>query len=324
MSDQLQRQIDILRLLPRPGQAKSTKEIFEALCEQGYTASKRTVERDLESLASTFPQAVHCEYAQGANARTSYWHLTSLKGLLPETLVNNNDAALALTMLKQQAYNRLPRSVFERLDSIWSQATATAEQNRETQRWMSLIQYVPDPMRPESPPIDPAIQSTIEGAVRDSDALDLTVQTLDGEATLTKLLPLRLLLQEEVLYLLAENPAADNPDDSTQLIPLHRIIEAETSLSLEESSLEPDLAQRFALGMEEPFRLVMRVNRPLAEALFNRPIGREQNLEGDPDTPGYYLVTTSIDDSPQLRRWLARRSGVELQIIQPAGVYIDW
>lgn len=316
MSDQLQRQIDILRLLPRPGQTKSTKEIFEILCEQGYSASKRTVERDLESLAATFPQAVRCEQAQGANGRTSYWHLTSLKGLLPETLVNNNDAALALTMLKQQAYNRLPRSVFERLNSLWSQASATAEQNRETQRWMSLIQYVPDPMRPVSPPIDPAIQSTIEGAVRDSDALDLSVQTLDGEVTLTKLLPLRLLLQEEVLYLLAEYPGADTPDDSIQLIPLHRIVEAKTSLSLEKSSLEPDLAQQFVLGMEEPYRLVMRVNRPLAEALFNRPIGREQNIKADDYTPDHYIVSTYIDDSPQLRRWIARREEKELEVLE--------
>lgn len=264
-----------------------------------------------------FPQAVHCSEAQGLNGRTSYWHLTSLKGLLPETLINNNDAALALTMLKQQAYNRLPRGVFDRLDSLWAQATATAEQNRDTQQWMNLIQYLPDPMRPESPPIDTKVQNTIENALRDTDALDVTMQTLEGETTLSKLLPLRLLLQEEVLYLLAENPNADNMDDSIQLIPLHRITHAESRLSVKDSSLEPDLAQQFALGMESAFRLVIRVNRELADALFNRPIGREQTIEADPEAPGHFVVNTDIDDSPQLRRWLARRAETELEILEP-------
>ena len=319
MATQLQRQIEILKILPRPSQAKSTKEIHQILGERGYGTSKRSVERDLASLLDTFPQAIYCEDNQGDNGRASYWHLTSLKGLLPETLINNSDAALALTLLKQQAYNRLPRGVYNRLDSLWEQATATAAQNRDTQQWMQLIQYLPDPMRPESPPIDAEIQSIIEDALRDTDALDLTVTTLNGETTYRKLQPLRLLLQEEVLYLLAENPDANAIDDSIQLIPLHRITQASASLSFNDSSLEPDLAQQFALGMEGSFRLVIRANQPLAEALFNRPIGREQHLERSNDSPSHYIVTTYIEDSPQLRRWLSRRIETELEILEPAG-----
>ncbi len=319
MSNQLQRQIDILKILPRPGQAKSTKEIHDVLREQGYSTSKRSVERDLASLAETFPQAIHRREQQGLNGRTSYWHLTSLKGLLPETLINNNDAALALTLLKQQAYNRLPRGVFKRLDSLWEQASATAEQNRDAQQWMQLIQYLPDPMRPVSPPIDDEVQNAVEEALRNSDKLDLIVKTLDGETTLNGLLPLRMLLQEEILYLLAENPNAETMDNSIQLVPLHRILIAKSSLGLNDTSLEPDLAQQFALGMEGSLRLVMRVKRPLAEALFNRPIGRDQKIELAPGQPDRFVVTTNIDNSPQLRRWLARRTATELEIIEPRG-----
>jgi len=272
------------------------------------------------SLSDMFPMAVCREDHQGGNGRTSYWHLTSLKGLLPETLFNNKDAALALTLLKQQAYNRLPRGVFNRLNPLWEQATATAEQNHDTQQWMQLIQYLPDPMRPESPPIDEVVQSTIEDALRGSYALELTVTKLDGETHYRELHPLRLLLQEEILYLLAEDPNTESLDDSIQLIPLHRVTDASTPLGSYESSLEPDLAQQFALEMEDGFRLVIRINRPLAEALFNRPIGREQNLEPDSDKPGHYIVTTFIDNSPQLRRWLARRNGSELEILEPEGL----
>lgn len=317
MSNQLKRQIDILKILPRPGLGKSTTEIYELLQEHGYSTSKRSVERDLASLAETFPQAIHRREQQGLNGRTSYWHLTSLKGLLPETLINNNDAALALTLLKQQAYNRLPRGVFKRLDSLWEQASATAEQNRDAQQWMQLIQYLPDPMRPESPPIHEQVQSAVEDALRDSDKLDLIIKTLDGETKLNGLLPLRMLLQEEILYLLAENPNAETMDDSIQLVPLHRILTAKSSLGLNDTSLEPDLAQQFALGMEGSLRLIMRVKRPLAEALFNRPIGRDQKIERAEGELNCFIVITDIDNSPQLRRWLARRTDTELKIIEP-------
>lgn len=317
MSDQLRRQIEILKLLPRPGMAKSTGDIHRELKERDHASSKRTIERDLENLLEVFPMSVHKESKQGTNGRTNYWHLTSLKGLLPETLLNDNDAALALTMLKQQAYNRLPRSVVKRLDSLWQQATTTAETDKRAQQWIQLIQYLPDPMRPESPPIDGDVQNTIEDALASSDALDLTIATLDGETKLEGLFPLRLLLQEEILYLLAEYPRAPNMDESIQLLPLHRITKAEARLSFDDSSLEPDLAQSFALGMEDSLRLVIRVNRPLAEALFNRPIGRDQRLAEDAENPGCYLVSTFIDNSPQLRRWLMRRDSTELEVVEP-------
>ena len=185
---------------------------------------------------------------------------------------------------------------------------------------MQLIQYLPDPMRPESPPIDGDVQNTIEEALASSDALDLTIATLDGETRLEGLLPLRLLLQEEILYLLAEYPSAPNMDESIQLFPLHRITKAEARLSFGDSSLEPDLAQSFALGMEDNIKLIIRVNRPLAEALFNRPIGRDQRLEQDSVNPRLYVVTTFIENSPQLKRWLFRRHGQELEIIEPSGL----
>jgi hypothetical protein len=72
--------------------------------------------------------------------------------------------------------------------------------------------------------------------------------------------------------------------------------------------------------MEDGFRLVIRVNRPLAETLFNRPIGRDQSLKPDTSKPGHHIVSTYIDNSPQLRRWLARRNGSELEILEPEGL----
>ncbi|MAH30454.1 MAG: hypothetical protein CMG78_00005, partial [Marinobacter sp.] len=87
-----------------------------------------------------------------------------------------------------------------------------------------------------------------------------------------------------------------------------------------DSSFEPDLAQAVALGVEDTIKLVIRVNRPLAEALFNRPIGRQQQLVEDSEKAGHFVVTTYIDSSPQLKRWLMRRIDGELEILEPAGL----
>jgi len=320
MSDQLRRQIEILRLLPRPGLAKSTADILKELEDRGFDTSKRTVERDLKSLKAIFDHVIEQQSKQGDNGRTNYWHLQSLKGLLPETLFNNKDAALALAMLKQQAYNRLPSSVVKRLDSIWQQASKTAESDKNAQKWMQLIKYLPDPMRPESPAIDAEVQAIIEEALDNGEVLDLALQTLAGEKEYQKLLPIRLLLQEEILYLLAEYPQAQSVEDSITLLPLHRITRAKTRFDHLESSFEPDLAQAFALGMEDTIKLVIRVSRPLAEALFNRPIGRQQQLMEDTENPDRYIVTTYLDNSPQLKRWLRRRLDEELEIIEPSGL----
>ncbi|MFC4976711.1 ADP-ribosylglycohydrolase family protein [Halomonas beimenensis] len=43
------------------------------------------------------PRQSRGETARATTARTSYWHLTSLQGILPETLISDSDAALALT-----------------------------------------------------------------------------------------------------------------------------------------------------------------------------------------------------------------------------------
>jgi hypothetical protein len=92
-------------------------------------------------------------------------------------------------------------------------------------------------MRPESPPTDEQVQLAVEDALRDSDKPDLITKTRDGETKLNGLLPLRMLLQEEILCLLAENPNAETMDDSIQLVPLHRILTAKSGLSLNDTSL---------------------------------------------------------------------------------------
>lgn len=67
----------------------STLEIHESLQHRGYSTSKRSVERDL----------------------------VSLNGLLPETLINNNDAALALT--REMFMKKMAASIRTKLMKVY-------------------------------------------------------------------------------------------------------------------------------------------------------------------------------------------------------------
>ena len=308
MADQLHRHLDLLRCLPKAANPISTSQVHQRLKDLGYSCAKRTVERDLNQLLDYFPQAVVRVSGNEAHPRAYLWGLKDGKAVLPETLLGKPELALAMTLLKQQAYSRLPLRIFNLLKPLWDQAAATSEQHRDSQQWLSITRYLPNPLRPQSPSIVPAVQEAIETALLSGDALHLTLATLDGELQFSRLLPLRLLQQEEIMYLLAENTTTTNLDEQICVLPMHRIIAAKTCLSLDGGSgIDPDLAQSYALKTGERLQLHLCVSRQLAEALFDRPLGSGQVIKPSSTQAGWYELTTVIEDSPQLQQWLKNR-----------------
>lgn len=304
MAKQLERHLNILQHFPRPPAYITAAQLHERL-PHDLNVTKRTVERDLKQMSASFPDALEMVEGQGDNGRAIHWRLRFRQGLLPETFLNNPDLAMTLSLLEQQARSRLPRAVLDRLRPYWEQARTAHKHNAQTQRWQRDFQYLPDPMRPEPPSVDPEIQHTVEDALANAQRLTVTLETLDGSLTYARLLALRLILQEEVLYMLVENLETDDPEASLVLLPLHRVTHATASGLASGSGIEPDLAQQHLLGTGEFITLEMRVSRNLAEALFERPIGHGQRIHIDGER---YRVITEIEDSPQLHRWLQRRA----------------
>ena len=123
MSNRFNRLIEILNLLHRSGCPVPTATIRTKLRSQGYACSVRTVERDLSFLVETQPNVIerivqpregmaHDAGDKDNDPGAAYhWRLISRKGLIPESLINDENMILALALLKQQAFNRLPRSV---------------------------------------------------------------------------------------------------------------------------------------------------------------------------------------------------------------------
>lgn len=318
MADRFRKLVKILSLLPANGSQLKTKEIHEELAvNPDYACSIRTVERDLMYLYHTFPGGIAMEQVgQHENAPKS-WSVTSGRALLPQTLLTDRNIVSALVLLKQQAFYRLPRSLFDVLSELWARANAVARQQPDAQQWMQLVQHLPDPLRPAPPSIAPAVQKQVESALLQSAPVELTLMTLDGGERVERVQPVRLLLQEEVLYLLASTE-----DNAVRLWPMHHIIKVRDVATFLGDALEPDLVQSQALGIGDNRQLTLRVHRPLAEALFERPIGRGQAISRCKKDTNWFIATTEIDDSPQLRRWLARRMPDELTIVEPQALAV--
>lgn len=304
MSQQLRRQLNILRTLPKANRAISTAEVYARMENQGYRCSRRTIERDLSLLATVFPNAI--KVITDESTQTNSWGLIEGKPLLPEVLFNNSDLALAMTLLKQQAYSRLPLRIFNILKPLWEQAGATAEQDLNARKWLEFTRYLPSPLRPESPEIKADVQNTIEKALLDGDFLNLCVNTLDGQTDYQGLIPIRLIQRDELMLLLAQNPAAENDDELICIIPMHCIVSATSRVNLEGGSdIDPDIAQQYALNIGDFIQLRVRISRKLAEELFARPIGNGQSITACSQKPVWYVLETIIEDGPELKKWLA-------------------
>lgn len=313
MSQQLKRQWAILRKLSSTRRPLTVSDMYAELKDQ-FDFTLRTYERDLTTLESTFPQAIVRQEGQGKHRRTIYWSLSSQRGLIPEVLFNDANIAMALIILEEQARSRLPRSVMQRLNDWWEQAHSTLDNVPDAgpTNLHQLIRYIPNPERPVPPSADDSVQLTVENALIQQQKLTLTHETLDGQQTLTGLVPLKLLLLEEVMYLIGEQPEVQSGERICK-IPLHRVISAQ-SIGLNTAAVtDPDTAVHQVMGTGGKRQIDMPVPRSIAEMLFERPLGYDQTLTCLDDGETYMLHTT-LDDSHQLQDLLGNTlDSVELQ-----------
>lgn len=221
---------------------------------------------------------------------------------------------MALIILEKQARSRPSHSVMQRLNNWWEQAHSTLDNVPDAglTNLHQLIHYIPNPERPVPPSADKHVQLTVEDALIQQQKLTLTHETLDGQQTLTGLVPLKLLLLEEVMYLIGEQPEAPT-DERICKIPLHRVSNAQCTGINTAAITDPDIAVRHVMGTGGKRQIEMPVPRSIAEMLFERPLGYDQTLTRLDDGETYMLHTT-LDDSHQLQDLLGNTlDSVELE-----------
>lgn len=309
----LARQWQLLRLLPNYSSWATASELTAKLAGDGYTTSKRTVERDLADLSQVFP------IERNDKGRPYGWRWR--RGVELRVPGVELAEALSLTLVEQFLARMLPLSLWRsfqpRLDHAREKLEALGERNK-TARWVEKIHYV-SPTLPLIPPkIDEDVLECVQRALIEDRQLDAEYRSAGtDEAKPVKLNPLGLIQRGPVTYLVA---TAYNYDD-IRYYALHRIqsvvIGIDDALHPENFSLTEHLAAGHGhfvpFDSEGEIQLEARVLPDLAQILEETPLSEDMECSGDPEMP---TVTATVPDTWQLRWWILSQ-GARIEVIRP-------
>ena len=310
MNDTLMRQWAMLRLIPRHPRRIDTPTIHNHLIGQGMTVSLRTVQRDLNSLATTFPLDFDESKPQGW-----CWQEGASQLEIPSM---DAHAALTFNLVEQYMQNMLPRSTWNQMAPWFNAAEGVANsQVSSVSKWRDKLRVIPHTLNKVPAPIDPVIQATIYNGLLNEKQIQVTYRAISSgvEAKTYPIHPLGLVVMEQVVYLVCT--VKDYQD--ARFLALHRIDNADlldapivrpTAFDIDEFIL-----REFGIRIgKEPFSLVLRVRGVLTKYLAETPVSTSQIMT--PIDDEWTRIEAVIQDTVQLRNWI-RSLGPDALIEQP-------
>jgi predicted DNA-binding transcriptional regulator YafY len=313
MNDSLMRQWVMLRAIPRHPRRVDAPTIHAKLSDLGMIVSLRTVQRDLNTLAKTFPLDFDESKPQG-------WCWRQGAGQL-EIPSMDAHAALTFTLVEQYMQNLLPRSTLSHMAPWFDAAQGVASSQASTvTRWRDKLRVVPHTLNKIPAPIDPDIQATIYNGLLNEKQLEVTYRaiTTGKEAKTYPVHPLGLVVMEQVVYLVCTVKDYQDP----RFLAVHRIDSAQL---LEVDAIKPasfDIDQfvlrEFGIRLgTTPLNLVLRIRGVLAKYLAETPIATDQTMT--PTDGEWTRVRVKVHDTVQLRTWL-RSLGPDAVVEEPTSL----
>jgi predicted DNA-binding transcriptional regulator YafY len=310
MNDTLMRQWAMLRSIPRYPRRIDAPTIHARLADLGMVVSLRTVQRDLNAMAETFPLDFDESKPQGWRWREGASQL--------EVPSMDAHAALTFNLVEQYMQNMLPRSTLSHM-APWfeaAQGVASAQVSTVT-KWRDKLRVIPHTLNKVPAPIDSDIQATIYTGLLNERQLQVTYRaiTTGKEAKTYPVHPLGLVVMEQVVYLVCT--VKDYQD--ARFLALHRIDSAEL---LEAPAVRPTafdidefILREFGIRLgKEPLNLVVRIRGVLAKYLAETPVTADQTMT--PIDGTWTRVEVRVQDTIQLRTWL-RSLGPDAVVEEP-------
>lgn len=310
MNDTLMRQWAMLRLIPRFPRRIDTPTIHSQLLGQGMAVSLRTVQRDLNNLATTFPLDFDESKPQGW-----CWQEGASQLEIPSM---DAHAALTFNLVEQYMQNMLPRSTLNQMAPWFNAAEGVANsQVSSVSKWRDKLRVIPHTLNKVPAPIDPEIQATIYNGLLNETQIQVTYRAITSgvEAKTYPVHPLGLVVMEQVVYLVCTVKEYQD----ARFLALHRIDNAD---SLDQPVVRPTafdidefIMREFGIRLgKEPFSLVIRVRGVLTKYLAETPISTSQIMT--PIDDQWTRIEVVIRDTVQLRTWI-RSLGPDAIIEQP-------
>lgn len=313
------RLLDTLAAIPANRKA-STSEIRDRLRARGHSVTPRTLQRDLDALASEF--GVECD--DGAKPYGWKWPKDIPRISLPEM---DWPVALSFHLLREYFADLLPASVLEHLAPHFSEAEAKLRRqfpDIPLKRWPQKVRVAPPGQPLRSPKVLRFVRDTVTEALLSERQLDIRYRRpRDTQSQHWRIHPLGLVQRGRVFYLAV--CLFDYQD--VRMIVMHRIeraaMLADPVKAPEGFSLDRWLEEgAMGFGDGGSMRLVAEFHDGAGRHLLESPLSDDQEttpLDSDADS---LRVSATVRDTEQLRWWLLGFGG-KVEVIGPAALRQD-
>lgn len=293
----LARQWAMLKGIPRSPLKVTTTELISKLQDEGFSTSRRTIERDLHALSAQFPLALDdrskpfgWSWAKDANFE-----------FMPRL---TSSQAVALMLARTHLRDLLPQAMHKELAPIFDTAMQTLS-GSGWKDWHKRTAVVPMGIAHIPPKLSSEVLMVVQSALAHRRCISAQYRAKGSEQTKPMTIhPLGLLSRGPVLYLIC---TLFDYEDVRQLA-LHRLSRPfETDIPAREP-VEFDFQQyvKTAARLFESngkIRLVAHFDAPAAEHLREMPISVDQTWLALGDT-GKVEISATVEDDQTLRWWL--------------------
>lgn len=304
MSDTLLRQWELLRAIPRAPKKIDVASLMAKLEIAGYKTTKRSIQRDLNSLSRVFP--LLNDDAGSGLAQGWSWDANAKSFDLPSM---DGPTALTVRLIEQFIPTLLPPTIRDLLAPQFERARAVLGANPDNtlKGWTDCVLVVPR----EMPLLPPKFNNDAVRVVYDALLLgkrftaDYRARSNDADETKTyEVNPLGLVARGNLLYLVC---TLWDYQDIRQLA-LHRVLTAtlthRPARRPDEFNLDHYIESgEFQYPVGPMIHLKAKFTRAAAAHLLETPLSDDQTIENlDADR---VIVIATVRDTAQLEWWLA-------------------
>ncbi len=301
---------DLLALLPRSPEKRSTTEIFERLARSGHAVTARSIQRRLVKLSGKYPIV--------SDERSKPYGWSIMRDAPPTIGAISLQEAIALKMGQRYLTEALPVEVVDDLRTYFVLADEKLKESKLYRAWMDRVRLI----SPVQPLVKPRIARSILVACYDAvlKGLRLQLKYEKGAGTIKEYQAdaLSIVVRGPVTYLLVKFEWADD----VALLAMHRIRSAVVTEQKNLGAPDFDLdrfIQTGAFGFFPEGTELLRVHMydGAGTHLLETPFSAAQELKEV--AAGEHVLTVRTQITQQLKWWLLG-FGERIEVLAPASL----
>ncbi len=314
IKDTTMRYLCTLRMIPQSPGYIDVGMLADRLSDQGYSVTKRTIQRDLNKLSLQFPLTAKAKDEGRANLW--YW----AEGTEPMDIPQMSPLiALTFSLVESFLDRILPSTVTSYLSPHFKRANSLLSQLNSTHfaRWHEKIRIIPRGQQLIPAVLKQEILEVIYEALLNEKQFEATYVPRDSKKEKQYLVhPLGLVFRHEIIYLVCTLRNYEN----VVHLPLHRFKAA--SIIDKERNIPKgfDLDTFISKGefsypvKEKTIKLQVLFDKSTAAHLFETPLSEDQVLTETKE--GQALLKATVKNTSELRWWLLG-FGDQVEVLKP-------